>query len=50
MLLRCVLLLLLKLLASMLLAALLSLPRSEPSGSECSPQARCQNERCLCRS
>jgi hypothetical protein len=49
-LLRCVLLLLRKLLASMLLAALLSLPRSLPSISGCKPHARCQKERCLCRS
>jgi hypothetical protein len=48
---RCVLLLLRKLLVSMLLAMLLSLPRSEPSGSVCRPaNARDQNERWRWRS
>jgi hypothetical protein len=48
-LLRCVVLLLRKLLASMLLAVLLAVSCSEPSGSGCRPHALCQKERCLCR-
>jgi hypothetical protein len=49
-LLRCVLLLLLKLLASILFAALLSLSRSLPSARGCNPQLRCQKDRFRWRS